>query len=88
MFLIPLVASVVLFILLWWAVLLARPVRTGVYVAGGVLIQCLAAGFSVAWVAGLLLNVGVGVYLAIHLVWFRERNRRCVRTCWTSGVAR
>ncbi len=67
MFLIPPVASAVLFLLLWWADLLARPVRTGVCVAGGVVVQLLAPAFSVAWVVGLLLNVGMAVYLSIRL---------------------
>ena len=67
MFLVPPVASVVLFVLLWWADLLARPVRVGACVVGGVLVQFLAPAFSVVWVAGLLLNVGVAVYLSIRL---------------------
>ncbi len=66
MFLIPPVASVVLFLLLWWADRLVRPVRTGLCVAGGVMVQLLAPGFSVVWVVGLLLNVGMAVYLTIR----------------------
>ncbi len=67
MFLIPPIASVVLFLLLWWADLLARPLRTGACVAGGLLVQLLAPGFSLAWVVGLLLNVGIAVYLTVRL---------------------
>ncbi len=67
MFLIPPVASVVLFILLWWANLLRHPLRTGVCVAVGVLAQFLAPGFSAAWVIGLLINVGMGVCLSVRL---------------------
>jgi hypothetical protein len=67
MFLVPPVASVLLFVLLWWANLLAHPVRTGICVVGGVLVQFLAPTFSPVWVAGLLANVGMAVYLTIRL---------------------
>ena len=67
MFLIPAVASVVLLAFLWWGGSLRRPhVVLGLVVAG-VAGQFLAPAFSLVWVAALLLNVGVGVYLAIQL---------------------
>ncbi len=67
MFLVPPVASIVLFVLLWWTGLLDRPLRVGVWVVAGVVIQFLAPVFSAVWLAGLLLNVSVAVYLSIRL---------------------
>jgi hypothetical protein len=65
--LLPQAASVVVFLLLWWAGLPARPVRTEVCAADGVLVRLLAPGCSVAWVVGLLLNAGMAVYLTVRL---------------------
>jgi hypothetical protein len=67
MFLVPPVASIILFVLLWWTNRLARPVRTGICVVGGMLVQFLAPTFSLVWVAGLLANVSMAVYLTIRL---------------------
>jgi hypothetical protein len=66
-FLIPPIASAALFVILWWANLLRSPLRVGSCVVAGVLIQLLAPAFSPAWVAGLLVNVGTAVYLAIRM---------------------
>jgi hypothetical protein len=67
MFLIPPIASVVLFLQLWWRDLLPRPYLTGGWVLLGVLTQWIAPGLSGFWVAGLLLNVGTAIYMAIRL---------------------
>jgi len=67
MFLIPGVASLVLFALTWWADLLPRPRIVGGLVLLGVGVQWLAPVYSVAWLAGLLLSVCTGIYLAIQL---------------------
>jgi hypothetical protein len=67
MFLVPPVTSIVLFLLLWWAGLLGRPLRIGICVLAGVAVQFLAPAFSLMWVLALLLNVGTAVYLSIRL---------------------
>jgi len=66
MFLIP-VASVTLLVFLWWADLLPRPYVVAACVLVGVAGQLLAPVYSLAWVAALLLNVGVAIYLVILL---------------------
>lgn len=66
MFLIP-VASVTLLVFLWRADLLPRPYVVVACVLVGVAGQLLAPVYSLAWVAALLLNVGVAIYLAILL---------------------
>jgi hypothetical protein len=67
MFLIPPVASVILFVFLWRADLLPRPHVVGGCVLVGVAVQLLALVCSLAWFAAALLNVGVAIYLAIRL---------------------
>jgi hypothetical protein len=67
MFLIPPVASVVLFGLLWCAELLPRPLFVGACVVVGVVGQLLAPAFSTLWVAALLLNVSTGIYLTTRM---------------------
>jgi hypothetical protein len=67
MFLIPPVASVILFTLLWWEDLLPRPHVVGACVLVGVVGQWFATTYSVNWVVALQLNVGVAIYLTITL---------------------
>ena len=67
MFLIPPLASVVLFAVLWWGDLLPRPHVVGGCVLVGVVGQLFAPTFSVVWVGALLLNVGVAIYLTIMM---------------------
>lgn len=67
MFLIPPLASVMLLIGLWSADMLSRPRLTAVCVLLGVATQWFAPVYSALWVAALLLNVGLAVYLAIRL---------------------
>ncbi len=67
MFLVPPIASVVLFGLMWWGSLLDRPAVVGVCVVIGVSTQLLAPTFSALWLAGLLLNVATAIYLSIRL---------------------
>lgn len=66
-FLLPAIASVVLFVLLWRGGLLARPGLVAAGCAGGVCLQFLSSMFSPMWVAGLLVNVGMAVYLSLRL---------------------
>jgi len=66
MFLIP-VASVTLLVFLWWADLLPRSYVVAACVLVGAAGQLLAPVYSLAWVAALLLNAGVAIYLAILL---------------------
>jgi hypothetical protein len=67
MFSVPPIASVVLFLVLWWGSVLPRPHVTVAWVLVGVLTQSLARAFSPLWVVGLLLNVGTAIYLSIRL---------------------
>jgi hypothetical protein len=66
MLLIP-VASVVLFIILWRTDLLPQPYVVGGCVVVGVAVQLLAPSYSLPWLAGLLLNAVVAIYMAIRL---------------------
>ena len=67
MFLIPPVASVVLLIILWSTGQLPRPRVVGLCVAAGVLAQWLTPVYSAPWVAALVINVCVAIYLTIRL---------------------
>jgi hypothetical protein len=67
MFLLPPIASVVLFAFLWHEDQLSRPYMVGGCILVGVAGQLLAPVYSMAWFAAALLNVGVAIYLAIRL---------------------
>jgi hypothetical protein len=67
MFLVPPVACVVLFVIMWWTNVLPSPRGVGVCVLIGVPTQLLAQTLSSVWLAGLLLNVATAVYLTIRL---------------------
>jgi hypothetical protein len=68
LFLIPAIASVVLFVLTWRGGLLSRPGLVGAWYLTGVTLQFLLGGQStLIWLAGLLMNAAVGVYLSIRL---------------------
>jgi hypothetical protein len=67
LFLVPGVASVVLLVLMWRGGFLSRPGLVAVWCAGGLALQFFGATFSPAWVAGLLINVVVAIYLSIRL---------------------
>jgi hypothetical protein len=68
LFLIPGIASGVLFVLLWRAGLLSRPGPVGACCVTGITLQFFLGGRSTSiWLAGLLINVAVGVYLSIRL---------------------
>jgi hypothetical protein len=67
-FLLPAIASGVLFVLAWRGGLLSRPSLVGAACAAGIVTQFVLGGRSMwIWLAGLLINVGVAVYLAIRL---------------------
>lgn len=63
----PPIASVVLFLFVWWMDLLTRPLLVGGAVLVGVAAQILAPAYSPVWFAATLLNVGVALYLGIRL---------------------
>jgi len=67
MFLLPPIASVVLFLFTWRADILSRPFLLGAFVLLAVATQLISPAFSLAWFAAALLNVGVAIYLAIRL---------------------
>jgi hypothetical protein len=66
MILIP-VASVVLFVFLWQGDMLDRPQVVGACILIGLAAQLLAPVYSLIWLAGMLLNAGVAIYLAFRL---------------------
>ena len=67
-FLLPGIAGGVLFVLAWGAGLLSRPGVVGAAWVGGIVLQIFLGGRSMwIWLAGLLINVGVGVYLSVRL---------------------
>ena len=67
-YLIPAVASGVLFVLSWQSDLLSRPGFVGAWYVAGVALQFVLGGpFTWIWLAGLLMNVVLGLYLAIRL---------------------
>jgi hypothetical protein len=67
-FLLPCIAGGVLFVLAWRAGLLSRPGLVGAAWVAGFVLQFFLGGRSVwIWLTGLLINVGVGVYLSVRL---------------------
>lgn len=70
MILIP-VASVVLLAFLWWGDILDRPHLVGI----GLAAQLLAPVYSLIWLAGILLNAGIVIYLSIRLKLSLSKNR-------------
>ncbi len=67
LFLLPGIASVVLFALMWRGGFLRRPGTVAAICISGVALQFLGAAFSLAWLLGLLINVTMAVYLSIRL---------------------
>jgi hypothetical protein len=68
LYLIPGVASTILFVLMWRGDLLTRPGVVGLWWFAGLLLQFYAGSQSMLlWLAGLLTNVTVAVYLSIRL---------------------
>jgi hypothetical protein len=67
LFLVPGIASVVLLALMWRGGFLSRPGLVAAWCAAGLVLQFFAAAFSPVWVMGLLINVGVAIYLSIRL---------------------
>jgi hypothetical protein len=66
--LIPAVASGVLFMLLWLGGLLSRPLVVGAWWGAGVCLQFILGGsIGIVSLAGLLMNVALGVYLSVRL---------------------
>ena len=67
LFLLPSIASLTLFMLLWRNDLLRHPWVVGVSCAIGLILQFLGGQYVGVWLAGLLVNVGIAVYLSIRL---------------------
>lgn len=68
LFLIPGLASGVMFVLLWRGGLLSRPGLVGGLCATGIILQFfLGEPSTLIWLAGLLINVAVAVYLSVRL---------------------
>ncbi len=67
LYLLPGIASVTMFVLLWKNNLLARPGLVGAMCVTGIVLQFLFDQFSAQWLAGLLVNVAVAVCLIIRL---------------------
>jgi hypothetical protein len=67
LFYLPAVASVVLFMLCWRAGLIARPGMVGGWCVSGIALQLVGDAFSPAWAAGLVISVGVAIYLSVQL---------------------
>jgi hypothetical protein len=67
LFLLPGIVSVVMFVLLWKNDLLARPRLVGACCVTGLILQFSGSGYLGVWLAGLLINVGVALYLSIRL---------------------
>jgi hypothetical protein len=68
LFLLPAIASTVLFVLAWGGGLLPRPGVVGAAWVAGIVLQFFLGGRSMwIWLAGVLINVGVGVYLSVRL---------------------
>jgi hypothetical protein len=66
-FLLPGIASTVLFVLAWGAGLLSRPGLVGTAWVAGIVLQFFLGGRSMwIWLAGLLINVAVSMYLSIR----------------------
>ena len=67
LFLLPGIASLTMFILLWRNDLLTHPRVVGVCCAIGLTLQFVGGQRVGVWLAGLLVNVGIAVYLSIRL---------------------
>ena len=67
LYLLPGIASLTMFVLLWKNDLLARPFMVGAWCVTGLCLQFLGGGHVAVWLGGLLINVGVAVYLIIRL---------------------
>jgi hypothetical protein len=68
LFLLPGTASVVMFILLCTGGVLARPKLVGTCCATGLVLQFSGSGSGGVWLAGLLINVGMAMYLSVRLM--------------------
>jgi hypothetical protein len=67
MFWLPPIASAILFLLCWRGGLIARPRVVGSWCVAGIALQGVAGRFSPAWLVGLLISVGVALYLSLRL---------------------
>ena len=67
LFWLPPIASAILFLLCWRGGLIARPGIVGSWCVVGIALQGIAGPFSPAWLVGLLINVGVALYLSLLL---------------------
>jgi hypothetical protein len=67
LYLMPGIASVVLFVLLWRNGLLGHPRLVGVCCLTGLVLQFSGSRYVGVWLAGLLVNVGIALYLSIRL---------------------
>ena len=67
LFLLPSIASLTMFVFLWRNDLLTHPRIVGVCCAIGLTLQFLGGQYVGVWLAGLLVNVGMAVYLSIRL---------------------
>jgi hypothetical protein len=67
LYLIPAVASATLFLILWWSDDLSHPRAVGACCFVGLYLQFYLADRMVVWLAGLLINCALGIYLAIRI---------------------
>lgn len=67
LFFLPGLVSVAMFTLLWRSGSFAHPAWVAALCATGLALQFLAPASSAAWLAGLLINVGVAVWLTVRL---------------------
>ena len=61
---VPLVVSIVLFVLCLFGGQISRPRLVGGWFAAGVILQLLGGLYSPLWLIGLLISVAVSIYLA------------------------
>jgi len=67
LFLLPGIASATMFVLLWRGKVLTHPRVVGVCCAIGLALQFLGGEYVGVWLAGLLVNVCMALYLSIRL---------------------
>jgi hypothetical protein len=67
LFWLPPIASAILFLLCWRGGLIYRPGVVGSWCGVGIALQLLAGRYSPAWLVGLLISVGVALYLSLRL---------------------
>jgi hypothetical protein len=67
LFLLPPVAAIVLFVVLWQSDLLRHPWLVAAWILAGLLLQFVFGGGMFVWLTGLLVNGAVAFYLSVRL---------------------